>query len=742
MSEGSGRYVPLNLSSTSGSGYVYNIPVTSDKYVDANTYLCTGNTTGPFVLESAIHTRSEYTDLHSAEEFVRVFNTVETSKERISMRNHFYRHILPSLTDEKFEKDDETLQQLNLLLTCSDEHISRNAIQEMQNLIFKLDFEKLKVKSVMSALKSVASQLNSLKHDSRDEGVRLLSDLVIVLLIKEKLNPAESKQIKRRLNDLQHSVTSKASKKDKGLDMKSVADFLHYCMKYTMSKEGVKLMESRAENSLSEKYVQELISNVHKISTIEIYLHLLGFLFKVNSSPMPMSIAKSYAKVAHAKLTNLSPSKDKRGEASLTLLADFILRGAIVLFDRKLLSSHTEFAKECLTVAAQIVCSPNSSFATLPCEMVNICSKIDQSNASSIWSNLGLSDVRYQDLVVKLVKRQIPGMIIRDSFNQNIDLIARRSDHSSWITMLGTIMNSSEVAIKLMIPGQHPTKLHIQPREETEFWNIESEFEILKYIQRCQQHTNVAQMVAFYDTNPRSVAMFAVEIYEITLLKYLYDVRSRNDELTLDWKIQRCLEMLNAVDFIHHHDIVHRDIMAASFSIRCQGQDHEIAVLTSFKRAIHNDEEGGTSTIGHVRDLNATQIPTRWTAPESFLQDKFDRKSDIWMFGHVIREVFTYGCQPYTEIYSEDTENIMVKVLCCGLKPYKWRCIPMGIHSLTLKCFENDPGNRPSNQKIYSSLQEFHKKERKDIQNKDANRSMYSYVPHDKSRELCWLKRT
>ena len=66
--------------------------------------------------------------------------------------------------------------------------------------------------------------------------------------------------------------------------------------------------------------------------------------------------------------------------------------------------------------------------------------------------------------------------------------------------------------------------------------------------------------------------------------------------------------------------------------------------------------------IINISDLSFSKIPTRWSAAESFLNDRFDPKSDIWMLSHAIREVFTYGAQPYTEMYSEQTDHIMAKV--------------------------------------------------------------------------------
>ncbi|KAK3086739.1 hypothetical protein FSP39_022704 [Pinctada imbricata] len=613
-------YLPLDLTGTISPGsYIYSLPVITDQYVDGNTYTRADGTSVPYVLKSAIDVIDQK---YSEDDFLDAFNACTTTNDKRSLRNHFYRYILPRL------KSEGTLQQLSKLLVCGDDQIRYRVIEAMRNLVLGLDFEKLKIKYVSKALREVASYLISQDDEGRDDGIRLFTDLTMILLVKEKVLQTAEKpiEIQWRLREA-HQIVTKASKKDKGLVLNSLNWFIGKCLKLKMSKQGMKLIENWSESTIAGVDVDTFTQNIQGESPAEIYLLLLGFIYKLKISTMPSSIVNSFVKITHA-LTSLS-----------------------------------------------------------------------------------VSDDQFKSIVLYHAQSQIPGLVLREGGDRNAhNLVGKRSDHSTWLCMNGTFMSCYEVEIKVLVPGRHPTKF-LTPGENSEFKNTETEFEILKHIQGSQQHINVAQMLAFYDTSPRTFAMFAIEICGETLLKHLYSVRSRNEELPFDWKVRRCLEMLNAIDFLHHHNIVHRDIMAQSFSLRSQGPEKGSAVLTSIRRAIHTEVDFNTSISGHVRVLNPTQIPTRWSAPESFLQDKFDRMSDIWMFGHVIREVFTYGCQPYTEIYSEDTENIMVKVIYCGLKPYKWPCIPMSIHALTLECFEMDPENRPTTTKLFKGLKDIQKKE-------------------------------
>jgi len=43
-------------------------------------------------------------------------------------------------------------------------------------------------------------------------------------------------------------------------------------------------------------------------------------------------------------------------------------------------------------------------------------------------------------------------------------------------------------------------------------------------------------------------------------------------------------------------------------------------------------------------------LPVRWMPPESLLYRTFTVESDIWSYGVVLWEIFTYGRQPWFEL--------------------------------------------------------------------------------------------
>ncbi|NXP73107.1 NTRK1 factor, partial [Ramphastos sulfuratus] len=94
-------------------------------------------------------------------------------------------------------------------------------------------------------------------------------------------------------------------------------------------------------------------------------------------------------------------------------------------------------------------------------------------------------------------------------------------------------------------------------------------------------------------------------------------------------------------------------------------------------------------------------LPIRWMPPESILYRKFTTESDLWSFGVVLWEIFTYGKQPWYQL--SNTEAI--ECITQGRQLERPRTCPAEVYSLMQSCWQREPHQRRPIKELHSCLQ-------------------------------------
>ena len=162
------------------------------------------------------------------------------------------------------------------------------------------------------------------------------------------------------------------------------------------------------------------------------------------------------------------------------------------------------------------------------------------------------------------------------------------------------------------------------------------------------------------------------------------------DELELlTYADQVCLGMA----FLAETQFVHKDLSARNCIVTPDG----VVKVANFGISWQLYPEAYCD-IGQLKS-----IPLRWMSVEAVAQGKFTTKSDVWSFGVLLWELFTYGEFPYS-----DLTNAQVH-LAIGTEHQKLQkpegCSP-GVLKVLDMCWEDVPASRPSFLDLHERLYE------------------------------------
>ncbi|XP_042685384.1 muscle, skeletal receptor tyrosine-protein kinase isoform X7 [Centrocercus urophasianus] len=99
-------------------------------------------------------------------------------------------------------------------------------------------------------------------------------------------------------------------------------------------------------------------------------------------------------------------------------------------------------------------------------------------------------------------------------------------------------------------------------------------------------------------------------------------------------------------------------------------------------------------------------IPIRWMPPESIFYNRYTTESDVWAYGVVLWEIFSYGMQPY---YGMAHEEVIYYVRDGNILSCPDNC-PLELYNLMRLCWSKLPADRPSFASIHRILERMYER--------------------------------
>ncbi|CAL1534504.1 unnamed protein product, partial [Lymnaea stagnalis] len=140
------------------------------------------------------------------------------------------------------------------------------------------------------------------------------------------------------------------------------------------------------------------------------------------------------------------------------------------------------------------------------------------------------------------------------------------------------------------------------------------------------------------------------------------------------------VQIANGMSYLSAQRFVHRDLATRN----CLVGSGLIVKISDFgmSRDVYTND--------YYRIGGSRMLPVRWMSPEAIKYGRFTCESDIWAYGVVLWEIFSFGKQPYCGHTNEE----VIHFLDQGILLQRPEECPSTVYHVMLGCWKKDPRQR------------------------------------------------
>uniref|UniRef100_A0ABK0L3K4 Receptor tyrosine kinase-like orphan receptor 2 n=1 Tax=Rattus norvegicus TaxID=10116 RepID=A0ABK0L3K4_RAT len=250
-------------------------------------------------------------------------------------------------------------------------------------------------------------------------------------------------------------------------------------------------------------------------------------------------------------------------------------------------------------------------------------------------------------------------------------------------------------------PGEPTQVVAIKTLKDKAEGPLREEFRQEAMLRARLQHPNIVCLLGVVTKDQPLSMVFSYcchgDLHEFLVMRSPHsDVGSTDDDRTVKSALEPpdfvhvVAQIAAGMEFLSSHHVVHKDLATRNVLVYDK-LNVRISDLGLFREVYSAD---------YYKLMGNSLLPIRWMSPEAVMYGKFSIDSDIWSYGVVLWEVFSYGLQPYCGYSNQDVVEMIRsrQVLPCPDDCPAW------VYALMIECWNEFPSGRPRFKDIHGRL--------------------------------------